>query len=131
MTEHVLKCLPQFMSRIADGQKTFETRKNDRDFQVGDTLFFQQYNPARDAQWSFSDRHPPIKAKITYMSSDFQQDGYVVLGIKVIPENTVRSDRTQLIGDMPVPPDTKLSGTISDDRSLAQIIMDSDEQELA
>lgn len=35
---HNLKCLPEFFVRLQSGQKTFECRKNDRDYQVGDCL---------------------------------------------------------------------------------------------
>ena len=35
MTEHVLKSWPEFYSPIADGTRTFDLRKNDRNFKVG------------------------------------------------------------------------------------------------
>lgn len=85
--EHVLKCWPQFMPRIASGQKTFEIRKNDRDYQVGDTLFLQEFTPNVTIQWDHPGRHKPIRAEIVYISSFCQQEGYVVLGIKVIGED--------------------------------------------
>lgn len=83
MTTHDLKCLKQFMSRIQTGQKTFEIRKNDRDYQVGDVLRLHQYDPESKVQWNYEGRHLMITAEITYMTSAYQQDGYVVLGIKV------------------------------------------------
>jgi Domain of unknown function (DUF3850) len=81
--EHFLKCWPQFMPRIASGQKTFEIRKNDRDYQVGDTLRLYEFTPNTTVQWDHSGRHPEIIADITYISSVYQQEGYIVLGIKV------------------------------------------------
>lgn len=87
MREHVLKCWPQFMPRIASGQKTFEIRKNDRDYQVGDRLRLYEYDPKTSVQWDHKGRHPQILAEITYMSSAFQQEGYVVLGIRLIESN--------------------------------------------
>ncbi len=90
MREHVLKCWPQFMPRIASGQKTFEIRKNDRDYQVGDRLRLCEYDPKTSVQWAYEGRHPQLLAEITYMSSAFQQEGYVVLGIRLIDsENPV------------------------------------------
>jgi hypothetical protein len=36
--KHELKVWPDYHYRILTGQKNFEVRKNDRDFQIGDTL---------------------------------------------------------------------------------------------
>lgn len=82
--EHVLKCHRQFMPRIASGQKTFEIRKNDRDYQVGDMLRLYEYDPKSNIQWNHAGRHSGIVAKVVYISSAYQQDGYVVLGIEVV-----------------------------------------------
>lgn len=38
--KHELKIRQCFLMRILDGSKTFEIRKNDRDFQVGDKIKF-------------------------------------------------------------------------------------------
>lgn len=45
MKIHILKTWPQYFSRVESGQKTFEVRKNDRDFQVGDYLLLKEYDP--------------------------------------------------------------------------------------
>lgn len=45
MTEHILKCWPSAYEAIADGRKTFEWRKDDRDFSVGDTLVLRKWDP--------------------------------------------------------------------------------------
>lgn len=42
---HKLKILPQYFSAVLNGTKTFELRKNDRGFQVGDILELQEYLP--------------------------------------------------------------------------------------
>jgi hypothetical protein len=36
--KHVLKILPQYYCRVADGSKTFEYRYNDRGYQPGDIV---------------------------------------------------------------------------------------------
>jgi hypothetical protein len=43
---HELKCWPSFFAGIWDKSKTFEVRKNDRDFMVGDLLVLMEWNPA-------------------------------------------------------------------------------------
>lgn len=45
MTEHVLKTWMTQFQDIVDCRKTFEVRKNDRDFKVGDTLLLCEWNP--------------------------------------------------------------------------------------
>ncbi len=43
--QHELKIWPQYYDRVEDGSKTFEVRKNDRSFQVGDTVLLREWNP--------------------------------------------------------------------------------------
>lgn len=43
--KHELKIWPQYYHRVKDGSKTFEIRKNDRDFQVGDTVILIYFDP--------------------------------------------------------------------------------------
>lgn len=42
--KHKLKTITPYFSQIWEGKKTFEVRKNDRDFQPGDTLALKEYN---------------------------------------------------------------------------------------
>lgn len=44
-TSHILKTWPKYFERIISGHKTFEVRKADRDFQVGDFLTLKEYDP--------------------------------------------------------------------------------------
>ena len=82
MVEHSLKIEKRFIPRILSGQKTFEIRKNDRDYQVGDILRLYEFNPEHKIQWSYEGRVHNLTVEVVYMSSFAQQDGYVVLGIK-------------------------------------------------
>jgi len=41
---HSLKTWKQYFQQIVDGQKTFEVRKNDRGFKVGDILILDEYD---------------------------------------------------------------------------------------
>lgn len=45
MVEHVLKSWPEFFQALESGEKTFELRRNDRDFKVGDELVLQEWDP--------------------------------------------------------------------------------------
>lgn len=42
---HQLKCDSKFFEDVASGKKTFEVRKNDRDFFVGDFLALNELTP--------------------------------------------------------------------------------------
>ena len=41
---HELKIQPQYFEDIISGTKTFEIRKNDRNYQVGDVLTLREFN---------------------------------------------------------------------------------------
>lgn len=43
--EHELKTWPRFYADLVSGIKTFELRKADRNFQVGDTLCLCEFDP--------------------------------------------------------------------------------------
>lgn len=44
MAHHNLKIKPEFFEKVRRGIKTAELRKNDRDFQTGDTLTLQEFD---------------------------------------------------------------------------------------
>ncbi|EGO2621298.1 DUF3850 domain-containing protein [Enterococcus faecalis] len=74
-TIHEFKILPEYFEAVVSGNKRFEIRKNDRNYQKGDILRLNEY---QDGQYT-GDVHV---AEITYITDYAQQDGYVVLGIK-------------------------------------------------
>lgn len=45
MKIHELKTWPEFFADIAANRKTFELRRDDRGFKVGDTLELREYDP--------------------------------------------------------------------------------------
>ena len=45
MKTHELKCHPHFFAAIAAGKKTFEIRRNDRDYRIGDMLNLRRRPP--------------------------------------------------------------------------------------
>ncbi len=82
-TEHELKLRSEFYLRVATGQKPFEIRKNDRDYQVGDRLIMREWQDGV----GFVDNSETIIADVTYISTFNQQPGYVVMGIKLLSES--------------------------------------------
>lgn len=43
--KHLLKTWPEYFKEVVAGKKTFEVRKDDRNFQVGDTLELLEFDP--------------------------------------------------------------------------------------
>lgn len=76
---HNLKTLPKYFIDVKAGKKPFEVRKNDRNFQVGDTLILQEYDP----ETGYSGRQ--MTCLVTYIldEPEYVKEGYVVLGIVV------------------------------------------------
>lgn len=84
MITHRIKLNPIYFDRIISGQKTFEVRKNDRDYQVGDRLSMYPYHGpgVKFSHPGMEERN--IEAEVTYISTFEQQNSYCVLGIKLI-----------------------------------------------
>lgn len=77
---HDLKTWPDFFKKVVSGEKPFEIRVNDREYEVGDTLVLREFDPAR-AIYSGSQ----VVVLVTYLLVGGQfgiQPGYIVMGIK-------------------------------------------------
>ena len=79
---HELKLEEKYWKRIIEGQKRFEIRKDDRDFQIGDTVSF--VHPWQEIAWGDNGEGG---FRITYVlrHSDFPDGlvpGYCVFGIE-------------------------------------------------
>jgi len=97
MVQHELKTWPPFFADLLSGVKTFEVRYNDRNFQVGDLLVLQEMRPPPPDESSYIPFYTgrEIRGRITYVLPGNQfgiQDGYVVLGIRVMTPRTVLED---------------------------------------
>ena len=91
MKYHRLKTLAPYWERVQSGEKTFEIRKNDRDFQVGDVLELEYYNPNEPIQF-VNNYNPPsiIRTEIKYIfnGGKFGLDvDYCVMAIEIINQN--------------------------------------------
>lgn len=67
--------LPEYFVAVKAGVKTFEIRKNDRDFKVGDTLNLKEYENG-----NFTGN--TIKVVVTYITDYAQNENYVVMAIR-------------------------------------------------
>lgn len=93
---HQLKIERRYYDRIREGLKTFEIRKNDRDYQVNDEIEFQILsvkisNLPPTVTFPTTVYSPKIeftstiKYKIVYVHSGYGMDkDFVVLGIKEV-----------------------------------------------
>lgn len=76
---HELKTHPEYFQRILTGDKTFEVRKNDRDFQTGDVVLLREYYPDADTYSGME-----VELKIIYILNGGQfgiKKGYCVMGL--------------------------------------------------
>ena len=78
---HEIKLLSEFADDVYAGRKSFEVRKNDRDYRVGDTVRFRVIGNENAV-------NHPLNARlyeITYVLSGWGiEDGFVVFGIKPV-----------------------------------------------
>lgn len=91
MKNHQLKIKSEHLNAIILGDKTFEIRKNDRDFKAGDrvTLIEEEGN-----------RYLTIRIK--YITSYAQQDGYIVFSFDWLSSGKViGEDNSRAVGWVP------------------------------
>ena len=88
MKLHELKIKYEYLVEIARGAKTFELRKNDRDYQVGDLIHFVDIKDTKQNDKCDCDIYIDNNDlyKITYILKDVPQYGldkdYCILAIK-------------------------------------------------
>jgi hypothetical protein len=89
MVRHYLKTWPEFFEDLISGKKTFELRKDDRSFAVGDVLQLREYDPSTK---SYSGRE--ATRWVTYILGHRTEagcaatfgltPGYVVMGLSAV-----------------------------------------------
>lgn len=78
---HDLKIWPEFFEAVEDGSKTFEIRRNDRDYKVGDTLMLREFVPSTGLNCArYTGRE--ILVEVTYITDFGMMAGYVALAFK-------------------------------------------------
>ena len=91
--EHVLKVARPYFDALIDGSKTFEVRKNDRAFQLGDELILWEIPNERRHSSSFCEtwdcsycKHRVVRKRVTFVYSGDPrftglEPGHVVLAL--------------------------------------------------
>lgn len=77
---HALKTWPEYFQAVTERGKSFEVRKADRPFKIGETLLLQEWDNNLDEYTG-----DEAKFQITYILEGGQfgiESGYVVMGIK-------------------------------------------------
>lgn len=77
ITVHKLKTWPVYFYAVTAGTKTFEIRKNDRDFRVGDVLILQCYDPKAQTY-----NGQEVVRCVSCITDFEQKPGNVVLGLR-------------------------------------------------
>ena len=74
---HELKLLPEYFEEVASGYKTFEIRKNDREFMVGDKIILEKFLTEEGFTGDY------VEAVITYITDYEQKEGFVVFSMEI------------------------------------------------
>ena len=80
-----LKIRPNYLYDILSGKKSFEVRKNDRDFKVGDTLLLKE--------WDNDFTGLEVSYLVTYIldNPEYIKEDFIVMGIE--PLDRMKSKR--------------------------------------
>lgn len=76
---HDLKCWPGFFQLMVDGTKTFDYRKNDRNFKAGDTIIQHEWDPLAKA---YTGRRMKFGVVLVIDSAPGLPDGYCIMQLK-------------------------------------------------
>ncbi|WP_337090011.1 DUF3850 domain-containing protein [Leuconostoc pseudomesenteroides] len=103
MKIHELKLDTEYFDDVKSGLKTFEIRKNDRDYQVGDLISLSRFEDGKYLKTKsglYANKENGLKAVplneadtilmvVNYITDYEQKDGYVVMGIEPYAQLTV------------------------------------------
>ena len=77
---HELKTYPKYFQETIEGNKPFEIRKNDRNFQVGDVLLLKEWENIK-----YTGREGGAMVRyILYDKFIGLAEGYVALGLQIL-----------------------------------------------
>ena len=76
---HALKIHPVYFEEVLSGRKTFEVRKNDRNFLMGDLLALNEYDPEKK---EYTGRSALVYVDYAWMDPKYVAEGYAIMSIK-------------------------------------------------
>lgn len=76
---HELKQVQPHFDDVLSGNKTFEVRKHDRPFHVGDLLALNEYNPTTQ---TYTGRSCLVYVDYILKDPNYVKSGYVIMAIK-------------------------------------------------
>lgn len=99
---HELKISPCYFADVISGNKTFELRKNDRFFQVGDLLALNEFDSKTK---SYSGNSCLVYVDYILNNPEYCKENYVAMSIKpcVVWKNTAPRSDIKLCADYTVP----------------------------
>ncbi|MHA2113701.1 MAG: DUF3850 domain-containing protein [Candidatus Hodarchaeales archaeon] len=81
---HHLKTWPVLFRDAVSGAKTFEIRKNDRDFKAGDELLLQEYDPD-EQRYTGPEEYVTVSYVVSLDGLPGIPDGFVGMSIEYDP----------------------------------------------
>ena len=78
---HNLKTIPPYWTHVFSGAKTFEVRRNDRGFLVGDILSLDEWAPEQE---NYTGRQLAVRVDYILDAPAFVKEGFVVMSISII-----------------------------------------------
>lgn len=82
---HQLKIESEYFRKIVEGVKTFEVRKNDRDFHIGDYLGLNEITDHAcnsDGERKETGNFVLVKVLDVFSNPEYVKDGYVIMSIR-------------------------------------------------
>ena len=88
---HHIKLGAAFFEEVASGEKTFELRKNDRDYKKGDILEMMEFKDGKNTGRT-------VRVLVTYILEEFAglEDGYCIMATSLLNENGEPFDRADI-----------------------------------
>lgn len=83
MKTHELKIWPSQFQAVIDGRKSWEFRRNDRNFQVGDTLILREWDPSNSYPLRHTGRtHTVVVTHIVHGGQFEIPGGFCIMSIE-------------------------------------------------